>query len=116
MNKNLDTLGEYLSTDYLERAKKDMNSILNGKKNIIKDPHIYSLNIISVKDIHGQEGDMFVMEIIADMIDYTISEINGTFIESTLSREENESYASYENRAKVEKEEFTEFWTFIRIA
>ncbi len=116
MNKNLDPLGEYLSTDYLERVKSDMNNILNGKKNIIKDPHIYSLNIISVKDIHGQEGDMFVMEIIADMIDYTVSEIDGTFMESTLSRNENESYINYETRTKIEKEKFTEFWTFIRIA
>lgn len=115
MNKNLESLGEYLSTDYLDRAKADMADILDGKKNIIKDPKIRSLNLISVKDTEGHEGDMFVMEIIAAMIDYTVSEKTGEFIESTLTQEKNESDASYESRAKREKEEFTEFWTFIRI-
>lgn len=115
MNKNLDSLWEYLSTDYLERAKTDMLTMLGGKKNIIKDPKIHSLNLISVKDTEGHEGDMFVMEVIAAMVDYTISEETGEFIESTLSRGKNEGDVSYQSRAKREKEEFTEFWTFIRI-
>ena len=115
MNKDLDSLGEYLSTDYLERAKRDMADILNGNKNIIKNPKISSLNIISVKDADGKEWDMFVMEVNAAMIDYMISESTGEFIESTLSRDKNESDASYHARAKRQKEEFTEFWTFIRI-
>jgi predicted lipid-binding transport protein (Tim44 family) len=55
------------------------------------------------------------MEVIAAMIDYTLSESTGEFIESTLSRKKNEGDTSYESRAKREKEEFTEFWTFIRI-
>jgi hypothetical protein len=55
MNKNLDSLRDYLSSDYLERVKDDMTINPKENKRIIKNINISSLHIVSVKDIDGKE-------------------------------------------------------------
>lgn len=113
--KDLSSLNEYLTDDYLSRANEEMNTILAGRKNIIKDPKISFLHLMYIGDREWQEGDIFIMEVNASMIDYIVSETTGEFIKSTLFQGKNELYEDYKKRAMVDSQSFTEYWVFIRV-
>lgn len=114
MDKDISWLRHLMTKYYHEKASKVMQKQLNGKKNILKNIKIHQMNLISVKDKLGRDGDMFAMEVVASMIDYTVDENTWNFVSSTLSRGKNESRSRYESRAKKQWERFTEYWVFMR--
>lgn len=113
-NKNLSSMKEYMTNSYYSTALNNLKK-LDWKKNILENINLWQLNLISVKDWPEKDGDMFVMEINASMIDYTINEISWDFIESTLKKNEKEDYESYKKRAMSEAWYFVEYWVFMRI-
>ena len=113
-NKDLDYVRKYMTKSYYEKAQKKLNKILNWKKNILENIHINQLNLMSVRDFPGKDWDMFAMEVDANMIDYTIDKKTGEFIESTLTKRNNEWQKDYGRRAKKEWEDFKEYYIFIR--
>lgn len=112
--KNIDELKNLSTKQYFDKASKVFEKQLNGKKNILKDMKISQMNIISVRDKFWKDGDMFTMEIIARMVDYTVDEETWDFVSSTLSKRKNESQKKYIARAKRQSSWFTEYWSFIR--
>ena len=61
---------------------------------------------MSVRDVEGQDGDMFAMEVNASMIDYTIRMSDRSFFESTMPKDDNECKEDYQKRAMTEAHEF----------
>lgn len=112
--KDMESVRHLLHVDYFDKAKTLLETELAECTNVIKNQKIESMNLMSVKDVSGKEGDMFVMEVNASMIDYTIETKSGAFVESTLSREKNESDESYRRRAMNEASPFREYWVFQR--
>ena len=113
-NKDLNSVKHLLDPEYLIESEAQMSVILNGQINIIQNPVIEDLNLISVKDVVGQESDMFVLEIQAKMIDYTVSEKDKSFIESTMIIGKYESHDNYVKRAQTTQISFKEYWVFKR--
>lgn len=114
LGKNLQAVRSLLHARYYAAVNDEMHATLRGKKNILKDASIISLNLMSVKDVAGKDGDKFVMEIEASMIDYTVNEKSGKFLRSPLGRKKDESDEAYAVRATKEPHSFTEYWVFTR--
>ena len=113
-NKNIDELKNISTKEYFDKASRVFERKLTGKKNILKKMQISQMNMISVRDKFWKDWDMFTMEIIARMIDYTVDENTWEFLSSTLRKRKDESRNAYEARAKREASWFTEYWSFIR--
>lgn len=114
MEKNLESMRPYMTDFYYQKAQKILAGEA-GLKNIMKNIHIHKMELMSVRNYPGKDGDMFAMEIEGSMIDYTIRESDGTFVSSPTYRNKNENFKSYENRTKTESEPFTEYYIFIRV-
>lgn len=114
MEKNLESMRPYMTDFYYQKAQKILAGEA-GLKNIMKNIHIHKMELMSVRNYPGKDGDMFAMEIKGSMIDYTIRESDGTFVSSPTYRNKNEDFKSYENRAKTEASSFTEYYIFIRV-
>jgi len=114
MEKNLESMRPYMTDFYYQKAQKILAGEA-GLKNIMKNIHIHKMELISVRNYPGKDGDMFAMEIKGSMIDYTIRESDGTFVSSPTYRNKNEDFKNYENRAKTEASSFTEYYIFIRV-
>ncbi len=113
--KDFEPLVGLLHSDYYARAKDDMEMRLADETNVILNPLITSLNLVSVRDVSGKEGDMFVMEVNATKIDYTTSVESGRFLRSPLARKKDESDQEYETRAMHEPASTTQSWVFTRV-
>lgn len=113
-SKNLDSIKKYMTKSYYAQAITNIDK-LAWKTNILKDIKINELNLMSVKDGPWKDWDMFVMEINASMIDYTINDSDWSFIESTMKLDENESQENYINRAMNNPSSFIEYWVFMRL-
>lgn len=81
----------------------------------MKNIHINQMQLMSVRNYPGKDGDMFAIEIEGSMIDYTIRESDGTFVSSPIYRNKYESLEHYENRAKTQSVPFTEYYILIRV-
>ena len=114
MEKNLESMRPHMTDFYYQKAQKILAGEA-GLKNIMKNIHIHKMELMSVRNYPGKDGDMFAMEIKGSMIDYTIHESDGTFVSSPTYRNKNEDFKSYENRAKTEASSFTEYYIFIRV-
>lgn len=114
MEKNLESMRPHMTDFYYQKAQKILAGEA-GRKNIMKNIHIHKMELMSVRNYPGKDGDMFAMEIEGSMIDYTIRERDGTFVSSPIYRNKNEDFKSYENRAKTEASSFTEYYIFIRV-
>lgn len=114
MEKNLESMRPHMTDFYYQKAQKILAGEA-GRKNIMKNIHIHKMELMSVRNYPGKDGDMFAMEIEGSMIDYTIRECDGTFVSSPIYRNKNEDFKSYENRAKTEASSFTEYYIFIRV-
>lgn len=114
MEKNLESMRPYMTDFYYQKAQKILAGEA-GLKNIMKNIRINKMELMSVRNYPGKDGDMFAMEIEGSMIDYTIRESDGTFASSPTYRKKNEDFKSYENRAKTETSSFTEYYIFIRV-
>lgn len=114
MNKDLSGLKNDFHPTYYEKATQTMNEMLNGKKNILKNIELKKINLMSVLDIKGQEGDMFVLEMDFKLIDYTIDEATQKVVESPEQRAPFESEESWGNRAKKKVNSVKEYWIFRR--
>ena len=99
---------------YYQKARKILAGEA-GLKNIMKNIRINKMELMSVRNYPGKDGDMFAMEIEGSIIDYTIRESDGTFVSSPTYRNKNEDFKNYENRAKTEASSFTEYYIFIRV-
>ena len=104
----------YMTDFYYQKAQKILAGEA-GLKNIMENIHIDKMQLMSVRNYPGKDGDMFAMEIEGSMIDYTIRESDGTFVSSPLKRSKYESREHYENRAKTRYSSFTEYYIFIRV-
>lgn len=113
-NKNLESVKDIFTNSYYQEISKVLSETLQWKKNILKNISLQSTNLMSVKDWIWKDWDMFVMEMNASMIDYTIDENSWNFILSTLDRNDWESDMSYSQRAQTEAWNFTEYWVFMR--
>lgn len=114
MEKNLKPMRPYMTDFYYQKARKILAGEA-GLKNIMKNIRINQMQLMSVRNYPGKDGDMFAMEIEGSMIDYTIRESDGTFVSSPTYRNKNEDFKNYENRAKTEASSFTEYYIFIRV-
>lgn len=114
MEKNLEPMRPYMTDFYYQKAQKILAGEA-GLKNIMKNIRINKMELMSVRNYPGKDGDMFAMEIKGSMIDYTIRERDGTFVSSPIYRNKYESLGHYENRAKTEASSFTEYYIFIRV-
>lgn len=114
-DKDLYSVSSLLTRSYYDKADADIKKTLEWKKNILKEISLLEQNLMSVKDVSGQNWDMFVMEINATMIDYTINESTWLFLESNLTKKDWEGNASYMKRAQIEPEFFQEYWVFMRL-
>ncbi len=104
----------YMTDFYYQKARKILAGEA-GLKNIMKNIRINKMELMSVRNYPGKDGDMFAMEIEGSIIDYTIRESDGTFVSSPTYRNKNEDFKNYENRAKTEASSFTEYYIFIRV-
>ena len=95
-------------------ASDTLKTKLSGKINILKEIELYSVELMSVLDIEGQEGDMFVLELKFKLIDYTVDEETGMFIDSPLGRRNKESRERWEKRAQTQQDHVVEYWVFYR--
>lgn len=114
MEKNLEPMRPHMTDFYYQKAQKILAGEA-GLKNIMKNIHIDQMQLMSVRNYPGKDGDMFAMEIEGSMIDYTIRESDGSFVSSPVGRNKNEDFKSYENRAKTQSVPFTEYYIFIRV-
>ena len=114
MEKNLEPMRPYMTDFYYQKAQKILAGEA-GLKNIMKNIRINKMELMSVRNYPGKDGDMFAMEIEGSIIDYTIRESDGTFVSSPTYRNKNEDFKNYENRAKTEASSFTEYYIFIRV-
>lgn len=105
---------QYMTKKYHAKATKTLERQLKWKKNILNNIHIKDLTLMSVRDNPWKNWDMFAMEVSASMIDYTIDQSTWKFIWSTLTREKNESFDHYKDRAMHEASDFKEYYIFIR--
>lgn len=114
--KDISTLEPYMTKKYYKKSNRILNTQLklSGRINILEKIQLHSLELMSVRDNPGKDGDMFAMEVTASMIDYTIDEFDGRFVTSTLPRNDKESQSSYERRAMTQPHEFKEYYIFIR--
>jgi hypothetical protein len=81
---------------YYQHASLMIQALAELKRtNLVADPQIQDLQITNIKDIDGQDGDSFTMQITAKAIDQLIDNTDGQIIYTDSSS-------------------FTEFWTFIR--
>ena len=115
-NRDLNSVRDLLHVDYYQASSRILNEDMKDQTNIIKDVSLDSLNLMAVRDVPGKDGDMFVMEVNASMIDYTIETASGKFVESTLDRKDGEWQKSYEERARTEAGSFREYWVFQRVS
>lgn len=115
MNKDLRPLELYFHPRYLKKSQRKMREILKGKKNILKDINLESIELMSILDIQGQEGDMFVLEMNFNLIDYIINEDTGEVVDSPLFKLKNESQKEWLQRAQTEKQQVVEYWVFYRL-
>ena len=114
MEKNLEPMRPYMTDFYYQKVQKILAGEA-GLKNIMKNIHIDKMQLMSVRNYPGKDGDMFAMEIEGSMIDYTIRERDGTFVSSPIYYNKYESLEHYENRAKTQSAPFTEYYIFIRV-
>ena len=103
-----------MTKKYHSKATQTLERQLKWKKNILENIHIKKLTLMSVRDNPWKNWDMFAMEVSASMIDYTIDINTWKFVKSTLTREKNESFDSYKDRAMHESSDFKEYYIFIR--
>lgn len=114
MKKDLTAMQPFFHPDYFKESNEIMKHKLAGKKNILKKVELKSIQLMSVLDIKGQEGDMFVLELKFKLIDYTIDEVTGKFLDSPLKRKEKESFYDWGERAQTQQNKVTEYWVFYR--
>jgi len=114
MYKKLSPLKGVFHPDYLKKSQRILDTTLRGKINILEKIELKSVELMSVLDVRGQNGDMFVLELKFDLIDYTIEENTRRFVDSTLSRDDDESFESWEQRARNRQQSVIEYWVFIR--
>ncbi len=115
-NKNLDFVRDMLHPSYFYEANELMKEELTGNVNILKDIKLLEMNLMSVEDQDGKNGDSFTMEIIASMIDYTIREDDGAFVRSTFYKSRTHLFeSSYQKKAQTTPSTFTEYWVFTRV-
>ncbi len=114
MEKDLRPLLEDFDIRYLSKANDILNTKLKDKINILKDIEIKSIELMSVLDVQGKDGDMFVLEFNFKLVDYTINEKTKDFIDSELVQGRFERDIWFESRSKKEKSQAVEYWVFIR--
>lgn len=114
MNKDLSTVAAGFHPAYLKKAQAIMDTQLKGKKNIIENVELQNIELMSVLDIEGQDGDMFVLELKFRLIDFTINEKTAEFVTSPSPRRNKESYTKWVMRVQVEPHKVTEYWVFYR--
>jgi hypothetical protein len=114
MDKNLSSMEPFFHQSYMAKAQKVLATKLRGKKNILTDINLRSIELMSVLDIKGKNGDMFVLEMNFSMVDYTIDEKSGRFVDSTYPRGKNDSEKAWEYNARNKPSGVTEYWVFIR--
>ncbi len=114
--KDLHLAQELFHVDYFNESLNTMNTTLLGKINILSDIQIQDINLVAARDQRGTDGDMFVVEVKASMIDYTVRESDGVFLESTCPRLQFETSGAYRKRSLKTPTPFTEYWAFIRVS
>lgn len=113
--QDLDSVRDLLHFDYYQKASQKLKALIdNGERNVLKSIKIDDMELVSIRDVASKDGDMFVMDIGAQMIDYTVSTKDNSFIRSPILKKNDESMDEYIKRAKLEPDEFYEFWVFIR--
>lgn len=115
-SKNLSVMKQHMTKQFFEKVYRNfkIKILSNRHKNIIENVQLISLNLMSVRNYPGRDGDMFAMEVTASMIDYTIRESDRKFISSPLPRKKGESQSDYEQRAMTQAGEVKEYYIFIR--
>lgn len=114
MEKDLSSVELFFHPRYAKKAKSKMNFHLHGKINVLENVRIKDINLMSVLDVEGKEGDMFVLEFTFMITDYVINEETGEFVDSPLKRKKNESIAKWEKRAQTETDRVIEYWVYYR--
>ena len=104
----------FLHPRFARKVQIEMSTSLKGKTNILRDISIINTNLISILDVEGREGDMFVLEFDYMILNYTIDKETGAFKDSPLTQYENESLEVWKKRAQLERVRTQDYWVYYR--